>query len=135
MQDSGIWFVELAPLTDPAFVAQTVADVLGVREALGTPLVKTLCAFLKLKHLLLILDNCEHVVAHAASLAAEILRSCPGVRILASSREPLGVPGERVYLVAPLSLPDPNHAPTAATLAPCEAVRLFAERAEATAFP
>lgn len=105
---NGVWFVELAALSDPALVPQAVAGVLGVKEASGKTLQQSLVEWLKPRRLLLILDNCEHLLAGCASLTADLLRSCPQIRILASSREPLNVPGEQVYRVPPLSLPPPG---------------------------
>ncbi len=126
----GVWLVELAGIADPELVPQAVADVLGVREKAGKPLQQTLTEFLKPRRLLLILDNCEHLVAACASLVADLLKNCPDVHILASSRERLGVPGERIYRVPSLSLPDPQRTQTVATLSQYEAVRLFIERAQ-----
>jgi predicted ATPase/class 3 adenylate cyclase len=131
---SGVWLVELAALADPTIVPQTVASVLGVREEGSRPLMDTLVDFLRAKVVLLVLDNCEHLLTACAQLAATLLRSCPNLRILASSREGLGVAGEMTYRVPSLSLPDlqhPSSIPTdlPATLMQYEAVRLFVERA------
>src|SRR5262249_3378093 len=101
----GIWFVELAPLADPALVPQAVATTLGLKEEAGKPLIQTLVDRLRAKHLLLLLDNCEHLLAGCASLADTVLRGCGGVRILATSREGLGVAGEQTYRVPSLGLP------------------------------
>ena len=125
----GVWLVELAPLADPALVPQAVADVLGVREESGKPLRETLVESLKEKNLLLVLDNCEHVLASCASLVSQLLRVCPQVKILASSREALGIAGEQAFRLPSLTFPDPKKTQTADTLAQCEAVRLFIERA------
>ena len=132
-EGDGVWLVELASLSDPALVPQAVADVLGVKEAAGKTVQQSLVEWLKSKRLLLILDNCEHLVAACAFLAADLLRSCPGVHILASSREPLAVAGAQTYRVPSLSLPDPNskQAQTVESLSQYEAVRLFIERAQA----
>jgi predicted ATPase len=127
----GAWLVELAPLSDPDLVAQAVASVLGVRETPGTPLVDSLRAHLGSRQALLVLDNCEHLVGACADLASNLLRSCPGLRILATSRETLGVPGEAIFAVPPLSLPDPRRLPAPGGLPEYEAVRLFVERARA----
>ena len=127
----GVWLVELAPLADPAIVPQAVADVLGVKEQAGQPIQRTLVDWLKPKRLLLVLDNCEHLVSACASLAADLLRACPGVHLLASSREALNVAGEQSYRVPSLSLPDPKQAQTVESLSQYEAVRLFIERAQA----
>ena len=130
-QGDGVWLVELAALSDPALVPQAVADVLGVQEQAGKPIQQTLVEALKAKRLLLVLDNCEHLVSACASLASDLLRACPGVHLLASSREPLNVAGEQTYRVPSLSLPDPKQAQTAESLSQFEAVRLFIERAQA----
>ncbi|HET9927212.1 MAG TPA: BTAD domain-containing putative transcriptional regulator, partial [Rubrobacter sp.] len=125
----GVWLVELAPLSDPALTRQAVAAALGVREQPGRPLTDTLTDHLRRKDLLLVLDNCEHLVDAAAHLAADLLESCPKLRILATSREPLGVPGEAVWTVPPLSLPDAGRATSFEGLMGTEAVRLFLDRA------
>ena len=127
----GVWLVELAPLADPALVPQTVASALAVREQPGQPLMTTLLDYLREKQLLLILDNCEHLLDACAHLADALLHAAPGLRILASSREALGIAGETVYQVPSLPLPDPNDDLSAAVLAQNESVRLFAERAAA----
>ncbi|MEP6755135.1 MAG: tetratricopeptide repeat protein, partial [Chthonomonadales bacterium] len=128
----GAWFVELASVSDPALVPQCVAQVLGVREEPGKPLVQILAEALKVKGLLLVLDNCEHLLAACAQLVNTLLRSCPGVRVLASSREGLGISGETVFRIPPLSLPDLKQTATPASLSTYEAVRLFVDRATAT---
>ena len=125
----GVWLAGMAPLSDPNMVPQTLADALGVREEPDRPLAGTLVSFLKTKHLLLVLDNCEHVLAACAFLVRDLLRVCPNVSILATSREALGVPGEQTYRVPSLSLPDPKQTYTAEALGQYEAVRLFIDRA------
>ncbi|MGI4788398.1 MAG: ATP-binding protein [Janthinobacterium lividum] len=125
----GVWLIELAALSDPALVLQAAAQVLEISEEAGKPIQRTLVNALKSKRLLLILDNCEHLVAACASLAADLLRSCPDVQILASSREPLSILGEQTYHVPSLSLPVPGKAQTVGALSQYEAVRLFIERA------
>jgi predicted ATPase len=127
--EDGAWFVELAPLSDPDLVPQGVAQALDVREAPGRPLAETLVKHLRDKELLLILDNCEHLVEACAVLADALLRSCPGVRILATSREALAVGGEGAWLVHSLDLPDPRRRSSVEELGRYEAVRLFVERA------
>ncbi len=127
----GVWLVELAALTDPALVPGAVAQVLGIKEEPGKPIQQTLVAALKAKRLLIVLDNCEHLVAACASLAADLIRNCPEVHILASSREPLNVAGEQTYRVPTLTLPDPKQPQTVESLSQFEAVRLFIERAQA----
>src|SRR5439155_2851148 len=120
----GIWLVELAALADPALVPQAVAEAVGVREVPGQPLSDALADHLRAGAVLLVLDNCEHVLDGCARLAEALLRACPAVRLLATSRAPLRVPGEVVRRVPSLGLPDPARAPTAAGLAACEAARL-----------
>jgi predicted ATPase/DNA-binding CsgD family transcriptional regulator/DNA-binding XRE family transcriptional regulator len=121
----GAWLVELAPVRDPALVPAVVAAALGVREQPGLPAARALARVLARQQLLLVLDNCEHVIGAAAGLCAGLLSACDDVRVLATSREPLRVAGEAGYRLGPLALPGPDDADTAA----CEAVALFAERA------
>ena len=125
----GAWLVELAPIADPGLVAQTVATVLGLKEAPGKSVVQTLTDYLKDKRLVLLLDNCEHLLDASAQLANALLRQCPQVTILASSREALGVGGEQTYRVPSLSLPDPKRAHTSASVVPFEAIQMFTDRA------
>ncbi|MDQ1393608.1 MAG: hypothetical protein QOF30_2585 [Acidimicrobiaceae bacterium] len=123
----GVWFVDLAPIEDPTLVAASVAKVLWVREEPGRPLTETLIEALRDRKLLVVLDNCEQVIATAASLAEEMIRKCSRVILIATSREPLGIGGEHVFRVPSLSVPGPDDDPSA--LAGSEAVRLFVERA------
>jgi predicted ATPase/Tfp pilus assembly protein PilF len=126
----GVFLAELAPLADPALVAGAVAAAAGVREEPGRPAEETLANALRDRRTLLLLDNCEHVVAAAARLASSLLKSCPHLRVLATSREPLGVAGENVVRVAGLSVPPPDDgAGPEALLEASEAARLFADRA------
>jgi non-specific serine/threonine protein kinase len=127
----GAWVVELAPLTDPDLVPGAVATDHGVRETPGVPLVDSICVHLRSRSLLLVLDNCEHLVRASADLASSLLQSCPHLRMLATSREALGVPGEALFPVGPLSLPDLRHPPATETLDGYEAADLFVERARA----
>jgi predicted ATPase/class 3 adenylate cyclase len=124
----GVWLVELAPLSDPALVVQAVASTFQVREAAGRSLLDLLVDYLQPKSLLLVLDNCEHLVAACAQLAAALLRACPNVKILATSREALAVAGETTYQVPPLSRPDPRRAQSLEQLTRFESVQLFVER-------
>jgi predicted ATPase/DNA-binding SARP family transcriptional activator len=125
----GVWLVELASLSDPALVPQTVALALRVQEEPGRPLSQTLAAYLQPRSLLLVLDNCEHLLAACTELADTLLRACPDLRILATSREVLGIAGEQAYRVPSLSLPDPRHLPSLERLLEFDAVRLFVDRA------
>jgi predicted ATPase/DNA-binding CsgD family transcriptional regulator len=129
--EDGAWLVELAPLSDPELVPQAVASVLGVRETPGIALVDSLRAHLEPRRILLMLDNCEHLVDACASLAEILLRHCPNLRVLATSRETLGVVGETLLVVPPLSLPDPRRLPAVDGLPDYEAARLFVDRAGA----
>ena len=125
----GAWFVELASLAEPSRVPQTVATVLGLMEEPGKPMTEALVAHLDAKRVLLILDNCEHLLDACAKLADALVRRCAGVTILASSREALGIAGEQTYRVPSLSLPDRSGVPTPQTLSMYESVRLFIDRA------
>jgi len=125
----GVWLVELAPLTDPGLVAQTVSMALDAKESHGEAIVQTLVARLSDKRLLLVLDNSEHVLDSCASLADTLVRQCPRLSILATSREPLGITGEQAYQVPPLSLPDRNLEQTPRSLVEYESVQLFVDRA------
>ncbi len=127
----GAWLVELEALMDPALVVQSIASVVGVREEPGKPLLLSLTGALAAKALLLILDNCEHLVAAVAAAVKSLLSACPGLRILGTSREALGVPGEVVWRTPTLGAPDPRAAATLRrdAIARYEAVRLFLDRA------
>ena len=125
----GAWLAEFAGLADPALVPQTVAASLGLREQWGRPILPILTDFLQSRTTLLVMDNCEHVIAECAGLADHLLRASPGLRILATSQTTLDVPGEVAYGVPPLGVPDPRAAPSAEQLTQFEAVRLFVERA------
>ncbi len=127
----GVWFVELAPLTDPLLVAQTVATVLGIKEQPGVVLADTLTGELKNKELLLLLDNCEHMVQASAQLCQSLLAACANVRILVTSREALRVTGESTYRIPSLATPDPKSGPSVETLTQYAAVQLFIDRAMA----
>ena len=129
--DDGAWWIDLAPLGDESFVPQAVSTVLGVREQPGQGLTETLRRFLAPRELLLVIDNCEHVIGASASLLQELLQAAPRLRILATSREPLRSDGERLFLVPPLSVPGSEEAPTPDRATEYESVRLFAERAQA----
>jgi predicted ATPase/DNA-binding CsgD family transcriptional regulator len=129
----GAWLVELAPVADPLLVPLTVAATLGVQEQPGRPMVVTLAEHLAARHLLLFLDNCEHLVPAIADLSETLLRACPGLRILATSRQALGIEGETVLPVPSLSLPEATSPPDVDHLGQFDAVRLFVDRASATA--
>jgi predicted ATPase/class 3 adenylate cyclase len=127
----GVWLVELAALADPELVLHSVASTLSLREVRGRALLAALLDYLRARELLLVLDNCEHLVTACAELAEALMRSCPRLGILATSREPLGVPGETVWPVTSLSLPERRQVPSVEQLMQYEAIRLFTERATA----
>ncbi len=128
----GVWFVELAALTDPSSVPQAVATVLGVKEEAGRPVVDALTKYVRDLQLLIILDNCEQVVHGCADLAKRLLQAGPRVKVLTSSRDYLQVAGETTYHVPTLSAPDPTKKIDVDSLAQHEAVRLFIDRAAAS---
>ncbi|HVA33742.1 MAG TPA: adenylate/guanylate cyclase domain-containing protein, partial [Candidatus Baltobacteraceae bacterium] len=113
--EDGVWFAQFAPISDASLVIGEIASVLGLQESLNRPMLETLLTYLKHKRALLILDNCEHLIAEIAKTADTILRNCPDVTILATSREPLHVPGEQAYYLPAFPIP--------------QAVALFAQRA------
>ena len=125
----GVWFVDLAPLSDPQLVGQTVAHALGAREEPGRSVFDTLVGFVAPRELLIVVDNCEHLIHACAVLIEHLLTAGPGVRILATSRETLGLPGERVWPVPPLSLPERGASPD--VVMGSESARLFLDRARA----
>ena len=124
----GAWVVELAPLSDPGLVPRTAAMVLGLEEQQGKSITATLVEHLIDKRLLMLLDNCEHLLDACAVLADSVLQRCPHLTILASSREALGIAGEQTYRVPSLSLPDPREDHTPASVVPFEAMQLFIDR-------
>ena len=128
----GVWFVELAALTDPSSVPQAVATVLGVKEEAGRPVVDALTKYVRDLQLLIILDNCEQVVHGCADLAKRLLQAGPRVKVLTSSRDYLQVAGETSYHVPTLSVPDPTRKIDVESLAQHEAVQLFIDRAAAS---
>lgn len=127
----GVWLVELGELRDGTLLTDVVAAALGLRDQSARPVQDLLVEFLTSRHLLLVLDNCEQVVEGAAALAETLLRHCPELRILATSREALGIGGEAALRVPPLAAPDPDRQPSPKGLTPPDAVTLFAERAVA----
>lgn len=128
----GVWFVELATETEPEAVSEAVARALGIMEQSGRTTGDTLVEALADRYVLIVLDNCEHLIGACATLAEVVVRSCPRVSLLATSREPLGIDGERVFRVPSLSVPRED-AEAPSELAASEAVTLFVERARAQA--
>lgn len=129
--EDGVWLVDQASLADPSLVPQAVASTLGVREQPGRSLTETLSAYLASKTMLLVLDNCEHLIETCAGLAESLLRSSPELRVLATSREALGISGEVAWPVPSLSLPDIRRLVDVESLSGYESTRLFVERAQA----
>ena len=127
--DHGIWFVELAPLVDPELIPHTIVAAMGIREQAGKPALELLKEYLHDKKILILLDNCEHLIEASARLAGDVLNAAPQLKILASSREALGVPGELSYPVPSLSLPNMKQLPVIEQLSQYESVRLFIDRA------
>jgi predicted ATPase/DNA-binding NarL/FixJ family response regulator len=128
---AGAWMVELAEVRDPALVSNAVVSALDLRDQTATEPLALLLAYLRDKELLLVVDNCEHLLVAAAQLVTEVMRAAPGVRVIATSREPLAVSGEHLLPVQPLELPSPSAAEPLTRLRQNEAVQLFTERAAA----
>jgi predicted ATPase/DNA-binding CsgD family transcriptional regulator len=126
---SGVWLVELAGLSAPELLAATVADRLEMADRSGRASLVTLTEHLADRELLLLLDNCEHLVDACADLATALLQACPGLRILTTSRETLAIPGEQAVIVSPLRVPDATEENDPAALERFDATRLFTERA------
>ena len=128
----GVWLVELAPISDASLVGAEIARALGVRERPNRPLLDTLLEYMQRRNTLLILDNCEHVIDEARGAVAAILRACPDVRTLATSRENLNIAGERVFSLPSLSVPPAGAAASAKAALAYGSVALFADRAVAS---
>ena len=127
----GVWFIDFSTLTEPGLVPQSVAAVLSIREQGQRPLMETIGEKIGPNKLLLVLDNCEHLIEACALLAGTLLRVCPNLSILATSRESLRIGGETAILVWPLETPDPDHLPAIELISQFDAVRLFIERSVA----
>jgi predicted ATPase/class 3 adenylate cyclase len=127
----GVWLVELAPLTDAAAVGPTVAAAVRIGERPGKQVVDTISASLRHRQLMLVLDNCEHLIAACAELADALVRSCPQLTILATSREGLNVPGETLMPVPSLKVPEGDRIPALEELRTNEAIALFVDRCSA----
>lgn len=125
----GVWLVEFAGVREASLVPSVVSSTLGVREVQGQEVERTITNDLRQKRMLLVLDNCEHLVEACANFASRLLKSCPGVRVFATSREHLGIEGELTFRVPSLSLPEIGGIETPDSLSQYEAVRLFIERA------
>ncbi|WP_459546572.1 protein kinase domain-containing protein [Nocardia sp. X0981] len=127
----GVWLIDLTDIHERTLLVDVVAATLGVRGSEAGPLIETLVEYLCPRETLLVLDNCEQLVAAVAELDEALLRACPGLRILVTSREPLNIAGEAVLRVAPLTVPDPDREPPLLGLPRFDALTLFAERAAA----
>jgi non-specific serine/threonine protein kinase len=127
----GVWLIELAPLADPELIPHTIATTLGLRPESSHGVTDSLISFLRPRTTLLLLDNCEHLIAECATLVDYILRGCPRVHVLATSREALGVAGERAWRVPSLVLPAAMQAVTLDAATKSDAVRFFVDRAQA----
>lgn len=127
----GVWFVDLASLHDPDLLPHTLIDALAIQEQSARAPTTVLCGYLRQRHALLVLDNCEHLVEAVANLVDQVLRAAPDVRILATSRQALRIAGEYVYPVPPLPVPDPDDPPPLGTAIQYPSVALLAERSEA----
>jgi predicted ATPase len=131
---NGVWLAELAPVTDPTLVPQTLLSIFNLREDSHRSVLEVLIEYLRAKTLLLILDNCEHLIEACAQISEDLLHACPKLKILASSREALGIAGEVAYRVPSLNTPNPTDLPPLDKLEKVDSIRLFIERA-ATAKP
>jgi non-specific serine/threonine protein kinase len=125
----GVWLIELASLTDPVLVPQKMASVLGLRQEPSRTLQETLTTYLAMRDLLILLDNCEHMIDAIAQLVDTLLRACPKLRVMTTTREALGIAGETAFRVPSLSLPDIRNLPPLEKLTQYDAVRLFIDRA------
>ena len=126
---NGVWLAELAPVTDPTLVPQTLLSIFNLREDSHRSVLEVLIDYLRAKTLLLVLDNCEHLIEACAQISELLLRACPKLRILASSREALGIAGEVAYRVPSLNTPNPTQLPSLDKLEKVDSIQLFIERA------
>ncbi len=125
----GVWLVELAPVTDPALVPGTLLSTFNLREDRHRSVLDVLVDYLRTKTVLLVLDNCEHLIEACAQISETLLQACPKLRVLASSREALGITGEVAYRVPSLSTPHPENLPPLDQLQKADSIRLFVDRA------
>jgi predicted ATPase len=127
----GGWLVELAEVLDPALVSNAVMAALDLRDQAASAPTAILLSYLRDKELLLVVDNCEHLLEVAGRIVTDVMKAAPGVRVIATSREPLSVPGEHMVPVPPLELPSPGAAEPLTSVQQNEAIRLLTERAAA----
>jgi len=125
----GVWFVELAPVANPLLLPQTLLSIFNLREDSHHTTLEILIEYLRAKTLLLLLDNCEHLIGPCAQISEDLLHACPKLKILTSSREALGIAGEVPYRVPSLATPSPDHLPPLENLSDLDSIRLFIERA------
>lgn len=127
--ENGVWFIDLAPLKDGTLLPQTIAQAIGIKEESQQELTKTLINYFKEKEILILLDNCEHIIESCSNLSGELLINCPKLKIMATSREMLRINGETVYYVTSLELPDMDSDNSMDSLTQFESVKFFIERA------
>jgi len=125
----GVWFIDLAPVTDPNLVIRSITEVLSIKEEPTKPIVDTLTDNIRDRSLLLLLDNCEHLTEACAEISDRLMQSVKGIRILATSREALNIPGEVIWRIPSLSFPEPDSGRTIDEIQSFEAVKLFTDRA------
>lgn len=128
--EDGVWLVELAPVSNPNQLVTSIGAVFGLKDEASKPMVDVICEYLESKRLVILLDNCEHLLDTAATVTQAVLLRCPHVSVLATSREPLGATGERTYRVPSLSIPESTSFIGIDEVAKHDAVRLFVERTE-----
>jgi predicted ATPase/DNA-binding SARP family transcriptional activator len=126
----GVWWVDLSSITNDSLVAQSIAKSLGIQDMPGQPLVETIANHTRSKHLLLIIDNCEHVIEESAKAIDLLLKECPHLKIIVTSREALGIPGEQIWNIPTMTLPDPQYLSIIELLMEYEGIRLFVDRAK-----
>jgi predicted ATPase len=125
----GVWFIDLAPVIDPGFVDKKIAEALNVKEDPSKTIIATIIENIKNKSLLVLLDNCEHLIQQCAEIADRLLQSVEGIRLLATSREPLNIPGEVVWRIPSLSFPEPDSKKDIIEFQRYDAIKLFTDRA------
>lgn len=128
--DNGVWLIELSPVTDPELIVKEISTTLNLKEDPGLDYLVALKEFLKEKSILLIIDNCEHLLLNCAQIAEALLSNCPKLKILSTSREPFNINGENIYRIPPLSMPENLKNESFDSLAEYESVKLFLDRAQ-----
>jgi len=125
--ENGVWLIEFSPVTDPELIVSEITTVLNVKEEPGKKLLETLKEYLKGKHIILLFDNCEHLLDKCSSIAMELLSSCPKLKIISTSRMSFNIPGETIYRIPPLSIPENIKNKTFKSLSEYESVKFFLE--------